>query len=143
MRMMAMVQLGAALTLCACGLGGGGGAAEEEPLPEPILTLHVENQNFYDATLYALSRGGERQRLGVVGGNNQASFTFRWLHDEVRVAIQLLAGGSTVTEPILVSPGDSLNLIITPDLHLKIPEAGGAGGAAETPRTLLLRAQSR
>jgi len=121
MRMTALAQLGATLMLCACGLVGGGGGGEEEPRPEPILTLHVENQNFYDATLYALSRGGDRQRLGVVGGNNQATFTFRWLQDELRVIIQLLAGGSTATESMLVSPGDSLNLIIQPDLHLKIP----------------------
>lgn len=118
-----LIHLGAgALLLCACGLAGGGGA-EDEPLPEPILTLHVQNQNFYDATLYALSRGGDRQRLGVVGGNNQATFTFRWLQPELRVIISLLAGGSTATETILVSPGDSLNLVITPDLHLKIPDA--------------------
>lgn len=121
MRTTALVHLGAALLLCACGLVGGAGGGEDEPRPEPILTLHVENQNFYDATLYALSRGGDRQRLGVVGGNNQATFTFRWLQDELRVVIQLLAGGSTATEPILVNPGDSLNLIIQPDLHLKIP----------------------
>ncbi len=117
-----LVQLVAgALLVCACGLAGGGGGSEDEPMPEPILTLHVENQNFYDATLYALSRGGERQRLGVVGGNGRATFTFRWLQQELRVIIQLLAGGSTATEPLLVSPGDSLNLIIQPDLHLKIP----------------------
>ncbi|MBI2073671.1 MAG: hypothetical protein HYW06_03095 [Gemmatimonadetes bacterium] len=124
MRATPFIHLGAAaLLLCACGLVGGGGGAEDEPLPEPILTLHVENQNFYDATLYAVSRGGERLRLGVVGGNNQETFTFRWLLDELRVLISLLAGGSTVTESILVSRGDSLNLIIQPDLHLKIPDA--------------------
>lgn len=120
--MTALVQLGATVMLCACGLGGYGSGGDDEPRPEPILTLYVENQNFYDATLYALSRGGERQRLGVVGGNNHATFTFRWLQDELRVMIQLLAGGATATETMLVSPGDSLQLIIQPDLHLKIPD---------------------
>jgi hypothetical protein len=116
------MQLGAALLLCGCQLlGGGRGSGEEEPRPAPILTLHVENQNFYDATLYALAPSGERQRLGIVTGNSQGTFTFRWPQDELRVIIQLLAGGSTATDPILVNPGDSLNLIITPDLHLKIP----------------------
>ncbi len=122
MRASVWTQLGAGLLLCGCGfLGGGKGGGEEEPRPAPILTLHVENQNFYDATLYALARSGERQRLGVVTGNSQGTFTFRWLQDEIRVIIQLLAGGSTATDPILVNPGDSLNLVITPDLHFKIP----------------------
>jgi hypothetical protein len=100
---------------------GGRPNPDEEPAPEPILTLHVENQNFYDATIYALAASGERQRLGVVTGNNQGTFTFRWLHQELRVVIQLLAGGSRATDRVLVSPGDTLELIIQPDLHLKIP----------------------
>jgi hypothetical protein len=114
-----------ALLVGGCGLVGRvlGGRADpdEEPVAKPVLTLHVQNQNFYDATVYAIARSGERQRLGVVTGNNEGTFTFRWLHDELRVLIQLLAGGSTITEPILVTPGDSLELIIQPDLHLKIP----------------------
>ncbi len=125
MRARAAVPLTAALLVGACSvLGrwfGGGPNPNEEPAPDPVLTLHVQNQNFYDATIYAIARSGERQRLGVVTGNNEGTFTFRWLHEEVRVLIQLLAGGSKVTEPILVSPGDSLELIIQPDLHLKIP----------------------
>jgi hypothetical protein len=81
----------------------------------------VENQNFYDATVFALARSGEQRRLGIVTGNSEGTFTFRWVQDELRVIIRLLAGGSTATEPILVNPGDSLNLVITPDLHYKIP----------------------
>ena len=123
MRKAVLVQLGATLMLGACGLAGGGGGGNEEPRPEPILTLYVENQNFYDATLYAFSPGGERQRLGNVGGNNHATFTFRWLQNELRVIIRLLAGCETATDNMLVSPGDSLHLIIQPDLHLKIPSA--------------------
>lgn len=112
----------AAFVLGGCRLlGGGKGGGEDEPRPAPILTLRVENQNFYDATLYALARSGERTRLGIVTGNTQGTFTFRWVHDELRVVIQLLAGGATATDVILVNPGDSLNLVITPDLHTRIP----------------------
>jgi hypothetical protein len=122
MRARRWIHLSAALLLCGCRLlGGGRGSGEEEPRPAPILTLHVENQNFYDATLFALARSGEQHRLGIVTGNSQGTFTFRWTQDELRVIIRLLAGGSTATDPILVNPGDSLNLIITPDLHFKIP----------------------
>ena len=103
------------------GMFGGEPDPDAEPAPKPVLTLHVQNQNFYDATIYAVARSGERQRLGVVTGNNEGTFTFRWLQDEIRVLIQLLAGGAKMTDPILVSPGDSLELIIQSDLHLKIP----------------------
>lgn len=123
MRASRWTHLSAVLLLCGCGLlGGGKGGGEEEPRPAPILTLHVENQNFYDATLYALARSGEQQRLGIVTGNSQGTFTFRWSQDELRVIIRLLAGGSIATDPILVNPGDSLSLTITPDLHFKIPK---------------------
>ena len=122
MRASAMVQIAAASLLCACSLvhhyfGGG----DDGPAPKPIVTLRVENQNYYDATVYALSEGGERQRVGRVTGLTHDTFTFRWPHDELRIIIQLLAGGSAVTEPVLVNPGDSLNLVIQPDLHLRIP----------------------
>jgi hypothetical protein len=102
-------------------VAGAGSGGDEEPTPEPILTLYVDNQNFYDATLYALARSGEQQRIGNVGGNNHATFTFRWHQSELRVMIRLLAGGTTATEYMLVNPGDSLSLTVQPDLHLKIP----------------------
>ncbi len=117
-----LTGLGALSLLVSCALLGHKSKDEEEEPAKPTqITLHVENQNFYDATVYALARSGERQRLGTVTGNGQGTFTFRWLHDELRVIIQLLAGRSSATETIPVNPGDTLNLVIQPDLHLKIP----------------------
>ena len=85
------------------------------------LTLSVRNQNFYDATLYAIAPGHYRQRLGFVTGNSEDTFTFRWSAIELRIEIDLLSVGSTVTEPLPVDEGDELELIITPDLHRRIP----------------------
>ena len=123
---MARLALGLAAVslLASCSLvhhyfGGGG---DEAPAPKPIITLRVENQNFYDATVYAVSDAGERQRLGRVTGLSHDTFTFRWLHQELRVLIQLLADGSAITQPVLVNPGDSLNMVIQPDLNLRIPD---------------------
>jgi hypothetical protein len=99
-----------------------GGGGDEEPRPAPIITLRVENQNYYDATVYAVTDAGERRRIGRVTGLSHDTFRFRWLHDQLRVLIQLLADGSEVTQPVLVQPGDSLNLVIQPDLHLVIPD---------------------
>ena len=116
--------LGAA---CLLGAASGGGASPQnvagvrDSVPRGV-SLEVDNQNFYDATVYAVSDAGERQRLGRVTGLSHDTFTFRWLHQELRVLIQLLADGSAITQPVLVNPGDSLNMVIQPDLNLRIPD---------------------
>ncbi|MBI4503530.1 MAG: hypothetical protein HY700_20510 [Gemmatimonadetes bacterium] len=78
--------------------------------------LAVENQNYYDATIYAI-RGSARERLGVVPSQKTESFRLRWRAERVSFVIQLLAVGSFTTEEIEVSPGDELELRIAPDLH--------------------------
>ena len=112
------------LTVFACGRSG---QASDNPAQGPIpnrtrdLSLTVKNQNFYDATLYAMAPGHYRQRLGFVTGNSEDTFTFRWSAIELRIEIDLLSVGSTITEPLPVDEGDELELIITPDLHRRIP----------------------
>ena len=98
-----------------------GGASDEAPRTAPIITLRVDNQNYYDATVYAVTEAGAQQRIGRVTGLSHDTFTFRWLHNDLRVLIQLLADGSGVTQPVFVTPGDSLNLVIQPDRHLVFP----------------------
>jgi hypothetical protein len=106
--------------LYGCGLfhhyfkGGG------EPGPQPVITLKVDNQNYYDATVYALSEAGNRERLGQVTGLTRGTFTFRWVHNNLRLGVQLFADGSQVTPLILISPGDSLGLVIGPDFQLRV-----------------------
>lgn len=114
----------ACLTAFACGRSG---QASENPsygtTPNRTrdLSLTVKNQNFYDATLHAISTSGHRQLVGRVSGNSEDTFTFRWSAIELRIEIDLLSVGSTVTEPLPVDEGDELELIITPDLHRRIP----------------------
>lgn len=118
-RSMVLLPVIIAVTSCA----HGGGATEEfDEFAEPVnpeLTLTVRNDNFYDATLYAVSRGGQRQRLGIVTGNQRGTFKFRWPHDELRVEIQLLAAGGTSSWSMPVTQGDELELIIEANAHLK------------------------
>jgi hypothetical protein len=122
-RTRAVAVLAAASLLGACSLVHHyfGRSGDEGPAPKPIVTLSVENQNYYDATVYAVTEAGERQRIGRVTGLTRSTFTFRWLHNDLRVLIQLLADGSAITQPVPVNPGDSLNLVIQPDLNLTIP----------------------
>lgn len=107
------------LAISSCGFAG---RAQDDEFAEPEareVTLRVRNHNFYDATLYALSAGGQRLRLGITRGNGEETFSFRWPHMELRVVIDLLAVGASFTESIAVSEGDELELIIRPDLHLR------------------------
>jgi hypothetical protein len=112
------------LAASACGHAGQGNPRPYDgPSPNRSrdLNLLVKNQNFYDATLYAIGPGGSRQRLGRITGNSEDTFTFRWSSLELRIEIDLLSVGSTVTDALPVDEGDDLELIITPDLHRRIP----------------------
>jgi hypothetical protein len=59
--------------------------------------------------------------LGIVAGHSEETFLFRWSNMELRIEIDLLSVGSTVTDRLPVDEGDELELIITPDLHQRIP----------------------
>jgi hypothetical protein len=111
----------AVLGLVGCSLIGGG---QQEGLDDELrtreLTLVVKNDNFYDATLYALGDSGYRRRLGTVNGNQQGTFRFRWPPTDLRVEIDLLSVGSYTTHALPVDEGDELELRIEPDLHRKV-----------------------
>ena len=88
-----------ALVTVSCGMFGGGSGDEFVSAADRELTLHVKNQNFYDATLYAVDNG-YRQRLGVVTGNAERTFRFRWTRLDLAIGIDLLAAGTSVTQPL-------------------------------------------
>ena len=115
-----LVLLSVCVAANACGLIGRGGGRSRDGAPRD-LTLVATNQNFYDATLYAISPGNVRQRLGIVPGHSEETFVFRWSNLELRIEIDLLSVGSTLTDRLPVDEGDELELIITPDLHMRIP----------------------
>lgn len=111
-----------ALLASACALLPGT-ASLDEPDPDArsrYLTVEVDNQNFYDATIYAV-RPGIRLRVGQVGGFNKDTFRFSWPDLDLRFEIALLSVGSYYTWSLPVERGDQLSLTILPDLHLKRP----------------------
>ncbi len=112
------------LAVFACGRASQGDSSQYR-VPTPTnardLNLFVKNQNFYDATLYAIGPAGSRQRLGRVPGNSEETLSFRWSSLELRIEIALLSVGSTVTDALPVDEGDDLELIIAVDLHRRIP----------------------
>jgi hypothetical protein len=90
----------------------GAGFAEEVPVV-------VENQNFYQATIYALVNSS-RIRLGEVHGNSSATFSVRApATGQLSVEIRLLAVGVFTSYPVSVVPGDTVQIRVPPDLHLR------------------------
>lgn len=81
------------------------------------VTVVVENQNFYDATIYAIG-DGSRSRLGTVVGNTRQAFRLPRVPRDVRFEIRLQASGTFTTPSLPVNPGDELHLTVTMDLSL-------------------------
>lgn len=91
----------------------------DEEVPE-YLSVEVQNDNFYDATIYAV-RLGQRIRIGWVGGHTTQTFQFKWPALDLSFEIALLAIGSYYTYPLPVDAGDELALTVLPDLHHRRP----------------------
>ena len=106
-----------ALTLAAGACFATGGPPNSDPFADggraDEVEVLVRNQNFYDATLTAISDTRVRRRLGTVGGNQDAQFAMPWdFAGSLRIEISLLAGRTCTTEPILVRPGDTVDVRI-------------------------------
>jgi hypothetical protein len=102
-----------------CGLIGGT-RNEQGPMAGNQVTLHVINQNYYDARLFARWRNGRRVSIGQVTGFDEESFTFRWEYFDLQVEINLLSVGVHYTPWMNVDRGDELELVIDPSLDKSI-----------------------
>jgi hypothetical protein len=99
----------------------------------PSIRVDVENQNFYDATIWVTPDGGIQRRVGSVVGNGRGSFEVP-METTVGVIfrIELLADGWCTTYPVTVSPGDALELEIQPTFPSAVYcQAAGGGTARE------------
>jgi hypothetical protein len=74
--------------------------------------LTVQNQRFEDAAIYAVWRGGVRQRVGLATGTTSSTFSFEWKADVVQFEVDFIAADGYMVDPIEVSPGDHLDLVI-------------------------------
>lgn len=112
-----VVAAGLVVASAACASGSrrqsdpfGGDAASDQ------IVIHVRNFNFNDATVWTVVRDGARQRLGIVTGKSDASFTLKWdFSVPLRLEFDLLASVRCVTEELSVDPGDILELQISVD----------------------------
>ena len=96
------------------GLQRGSGPAN----PTEPTTLQVDNQAFLDMTVYAM-RSTERIRLGTANGNRKTNFRIpstivTGLTPLRFVADPIGATRASISEEIMVTPGDTVVLTIPP-----------------------------
>jgi len=89
------------------------------PAWQDSVTVTIINDNFYDANIYALYLGATRDRLGTVTGHSRGTFKIRYQPKQLVMWMHLIGVGVTVSNEILVDPGDELELRIMPDAHRK------------------------
>ena len=112
------------LALAGALLGAGCGTANEmvsggvdDPMAPndkfgTVVRLTVQNNDFKDATVYAVWEGGSRRRIGMVTGKTSATFTFDWVSHRMHIEADFVAGEGFVSDEIEVWEGDHLDLVI-------------------------------
>jgi len=101
--------------------GCAGSARRLDPFSEQgagatMMQVDVQNNNYYDATIYFTQLGGPELRVGDVVGNGRRSFQVPLeFTGDVRFRIQLLADGWCRTHPVVVGPGEVIGIQIVPD----------------------------
>lgn len=104
------------VALAACSaLGTGGDNPFEGAAGEETLRVTIDNQNFKDATVWALWNG-TRVRVGRITGNTSRTYDIRYRTDAVSFEIDFLAGGTHYGREIGVSPGDHVRMTIPPNV---------------------------
>ena len=112
------------LLVAGCLMIAGCGAGQRTPNPfesgpggADQIQVRVENLNFNDATLHALTEGA-RIRMGRVSGKSNGTFRVDWpFVRDLRVEISLLASDTYTTPRLTVSPGESIRLMIQTPLN--------------------------
>lgn len=74
----------------------------------------IRNQNFSDASVWAVWRAGSRVRLGSVTGNSTRTFSTPWRGDVIQFEVDFLGGRRYTTQSYPVNQGDHLELRLRP-----------------------------
>jgi hypothetical protein len=93
------------------------GAGVDDPMEAndkfgSVVRMTIQNNDFKDATVYAVWDGGTRRRIGMVTGKTSATFTFDWVSHRLHVEADFVAGEGFVSDEIEVWEGDHLDLVI-------------------------------
>lgn len=112
----------AALLLGVAGCASGGGkSGSANPFGQAQgeqreIRILVRNFNFNDANVWTVVRDARRERLGMVTGKSEATFTIPWTFTEaLRLEFDLVGGVRCLTEPLSVDPGEIVEMQISVD----------------------------
>lgn len=107
--------LAIAMLLSAIACAGASQAGGPSPGMQDITTARITNNGWLDVNVYA-ARGGSRQRLGMVTGQNTETFRLpRYLVDARGVRLLIDPIGSPQgyqTDLISVAPGQQIELVV-------------------------------
>lgn len=85
---------------------------DERGRPDNQITVRVQNRQFSDVTLWAVSDGG-RLRMGTVSSMGSEIVRVPWSGlRPLQVEINLLQGGTFVTSPVNVPEGEQVTLVV-------------------------------
>ncbi len=115
-----MAQLFWVLALILMVGGCATGAPGSQPSVDPFDTagagsddvlLTVLNNDFRDASIYAIWNGVKR-RVGSVTGMTSQTFRMSWRGEEIQLEIDFVSGNGYMSERVPVTQGDHLDFVI-------------------------------
>jgi hypothetical protein len=75
------------------------------------ILLTVRNNDFRDASIYAIWNGVKR-RVGSVTGMTSQTFRMSWQGEEIQLEIDFVGGDGYMSERVPVTQGDHLDFVI-------------------------------
>jgi hypothetical protein len=115
-----MTRLISVLALTLVFGGCAAGAPGSQPRVDPFVAagaasddvlLTVQNNDFRDASIYAIWNG-VKKRVGSVTGMTSQTFRMSWQSEEIQLEIDFVGGGGYVSERVPVTQGDHLDFVI-------------------------------
>ena len=105
-----------ALSLGGCAAAPPGTTEPRDPFDRAVeqrddVLLTVQNNDFRDASIYAIWNG-VRRRVGSVTGMTSETFRMTWMSEEIQLAIDFVGGGGYTSERVPVTQGDHLDFVI-------------------------------
>jgi hypothetical protein len=119
MRIPFIWSAGVTLVVLAACASSGPSVTPPAPTAHDSVTVHVLNQNYWDATVYWIYEGEVRRRLGIVRGNqDEAEFKVPWSPRMLAFEVDLIvAGGVYLSQQFSVSPGGYVDLTLPSNLQ--------------------------